>query len=766
MKAIVTLLFSISFITLFAQNNHQQCGILSHLHAAQNGRLPGSETGQNIDVVYHRIYWRMNPDTTVGTNPIIRGSVTTYFRTKVANVSSINFDLIRSSFNNANLIVRHHGNVVTHSFPTTGNVDRLNITIPNIPTLGTLDSVTINYGGEAIAVNGEAYGLVKTGTGTAAYYWTLAESYEDRNFMPCKHDMTDKVDSMLITISTPPVHLGVTNGRMISDVTIGSNNREITYKLTYPIPTYLIAFSVGRFNRQVRTPVNISGTSVPITYYRRTALTAANLAAADVCRDQMTVYSQFFGDYPFKNDGYGLMEFGFGGGMEHQTISSMSTGGFTSWSLNAHEIAHQWFGDKVTFATWSDLWIAEGFAKYLESFYAEKASSPPTSHITLRSTLKSDARAASATPITVTNIANSNTIWTAANNEAVYKRGAMLVSMLRALCGDTKFYQACNNILNDPSLAYNAASTNDIKLHFEAVTGRDLDEFFNDWIYNTGNADYNVNWGNFGNRINIQLDQITTGSVSHFSMPVVLRINGLSRDTLVTIYDDNNIASLGGARTITNTVSFNLGFTPTSITFDPFHQTMANLGTITFLQTLNTSEINFTAEDKNPYNQINLRTNKNNTVQQVVLEKSSNGVQFTALSNLTKSSESNDKFFFDFMDYNPFTPTTYYRIKFVNMDGSVEFSNIVRVNKGQFEKIKVLGNPVTNNTLRISVGTNVSNYTKMAIIDMNGKIVQTEQLNSNNIINTNIAKLPAAKYIIYLFDDKNNLIASATFLKQ
>ena len=620
----ITLAFLLFFINInaIAQNeiapsNCRFNGITNFVERPGEAQSSGtSGTGANIDVLYHKIYWRINPDSA----KYIKGSVQTNFKTIQTNVSSISFDL-RSGIVVDSVIFRN-SQLPTGNITYTSNIVNINlgVTLAN----NFIDSLVIFYQGVPPAVSGAAQGYQKSTNATAGnFITTLSESYEDRDWWPCKHDMQDKIDSMDITVNVPwasptaaDTFWVACNGKMVDSSIVGSN-RNFTFKSRYPIASYLVFVSVAQYNRYYRS-VNIGSADVPVVYNlfkgKPVATYTSILTAMDKLNLVLQAYSAKIGSYPFKNEKHGFYDGLLGaGGMEHQTFSGIATGGsLTSISLLAHELMHQWFGDNVSFATWNDLWLAEGFANYGEPLAAELVPSLNQNAFAIRNSIKNSALSSTVSAwIPNSNTGTSNAIWNSAYGGAVYTRGAMIVSMLRAIAGDTKFFQALTNY--QTNLAGKSATTDSLKNYFNTILGRDISVFFNDYVGGSGlgttpvggkgNPINTINWNApAANKLAIEValqTQSASSNVAYYRGPVVLHIKGNTalQDTTINFFDwgGGNLSYAGNglaAPVAGNLLLFDLSFTPVTVLYDDSARTLST-GTTVFVPTLGAGSFSF-----------------------------------------------------------------------------------------------------------------------------------------------------------------------------
>lgn len=727
-------------------------------------------SGSKLDIKYYRLELRINPDTIIG--KYIQGKVTTYFTTAENFFGKVVFDFANPLICDS---VYYHGTrVVAGDITRPANI--LEITIPVIPAIGTLDSVLVYYKGVPPAVPdfGGGTGYVKTthNGGANNYVYTLSEPYSSSTWWPCKSFVVnDKADSLDMIITTPVGFKAAGNGTLISETTIGSN--VVTYwKHRYPIAAYQVCTAVANYEVYPPIPaqVNINGTNMPFyNYLFPETNTAAAHTALDNTKLMLTTFSSKFGDYPFKKEKYGHYTFGFGGGMEHNTFSGMHPGTYdqaTDWDIIAHELGHQWFGANVTCGSWKDIWLNESFATFSESICAEFAPSVTAGQtgVSRRAYHKNQA-------ININNqsqsiyVSDSSSITTIFSPAVyVYERGAMVLYMLRTLLGDTKFFQAIISYQTDPLLKYGSAITADVKRHMENVSGLNLAAFFNQWIYNTGFAEYNAaKWNNAGTQVFLQLPQTTKlSSLPHFDMPVAVRIQGVIGDTTIVVYDNNGTIYYNNDGVLTssgsNIVQYNLSFVPTTVTFDAFSQVLAN-GSFTKypgLVVLATGILDFTGKKELEHARLYWSINNvyNNALFEV--ERSTDAKNFEKIGTLS-AGDSVNRQQFSFTDPAILHGTLYYRIKVIQKDGSVIYTKLVALSNITEQGLYTISpNPAHDFILINSTGLNEKIDIKM--YDAAGRLMKKsvrQPINANSTLKMMVSELSTGTYFVEILSSVN-----------
>ncbi|MEO8933973.1 MAG: M1 family metallopeptidase, partial [Xanthomarina sp.] len=312
----------------------------------------------NYDVTYHRMELNIDPS-----QAFLSGDVTTYFKAK-ENLSEVTFELTNNMLVSQ---VIQRGNPL--SFVQNSD-DELIITLSQIQNSGVLDSLTISYSGNPVSSGFGSY--EQSNHNGHPIIWTLSEPYGAKGWWPCKQDLIDKIDTIDIYITTPvnnpsnQEYIAVANGLEQSQ-TINGAYKTTHFKHQYPIPAYLVGVAVTNYAVYSHTVAN-NGNPFEIVNYVYPENLASAQASTAVTVDIMNLFSDLFIEYPYANEKYGHAQFGWGGGMEHTTVSFMGSFGR---NLIAHELAHQWFGNKVTVGSWKDIWLSEGFATYLSGLVVE-----------------------------------------------------------------------------------------------------------------------------------------------------------------------------------------------------------------------------------------------------------------------------------------------------------------------------------------------------------------------------------------------------------
>ena len=517
--------------------------------AAKTQNLAVNPNTQNYDITYHELKFTVNP-----ANNYISGIVKTTF-TALTSMSTVTFDMSDSMTVSS---VTKNGTALTFSQSAT---KELIINFPTAITTGTSATVIITYAGPP---DPSGFGsFVTTTHNNVPVLWTLSEPFGARDWWPCKQDMNDKVGSIDVYITAPSQYTSVSNGLEVSQTTTGVN-KTTHFHHGYPIPAYLIAIAVT--NYQVHTQQAGLGTVAspffPIVNYMYPETATTNINSVAITPTIMNFFEATFTPYPFRNEKYGHAQFSWGGGMEHTTVSFMTANNFGAYSrsLIAHELGHQWFGDKVTCGSWRDIWLNEGFATYLASLVIENLDGN-TAFVSDKNSMINNitSQPGGAVYLTEAEAENVNRIF---SSRLSYNKGAMVLEMLRWKMGDTMFFQALRNYLNDSNLAYAYALTPNLQAHLEAVYGSSLTEFFDDWIYNQGYPTYSINTTPINsNQVQITVNQTQShSSVTYFEMPIEIRLTGSGGQEF-----DARLENISNGQQFIVTVPF----TVTAVEFDP-----------------------------------------------------------------------------------------------------------------------------------------------------------------------------------------------------
>jgi aminopeptidase N len=421
--------------------------------------------------------------------------------------------------NGVNIPVSHQDNLIT-------------IPMAIIPTYGESFRVTIYYHGDPEEGLYRSFGWSNHGSFSVPIIWTLSEPYGSPVWWPCKDDPNDKADSVYIKVTVPSDLIVASNG-ILTGVQRTREGFTYHWKTRYPISTYLVSLAISNYEQFSDWYAYSETDSMEMTYYVYPEHLDRAKEDFSITVEMMEFYASVFGEYPFIKEKYGMAVFPWGGGMEHQTITSYGAG--LIWGnhyydfINAHELAHQWFGDCITMRHWSHIWLNEGFASYAEALWYEYIGGTDVYHTYVNQWDQPPLNS----PLFVTDSLNDNALF----SRTVYDKGGWVLHMLRGVLGDSLFFESLRAYASDPDLAYKTAVTEDFQKVCEEVSGIKLDQFFQQWVYGNGRPDYKARWSVSGiNQWEITLE-ITQMNSSLFKMPLQVFLSGPSFEKSYTIWD-------------------------------------------------------------------------------------------------------------------------------------------------------------------------------------------------------------------------------------
>jgi aminopeptidase N len=408
------------------------------------------------------------------------------------------------------------------------NDREIEVTLPTPQNIGDEFDLTVAYEGFPQSLNWGS--IVFTTHAGQDLVYTLSQPWYAYTWWPVKEDNTDKATGVM-AITVPDTMSVASNGLLTSEEPVGGGKVQFVWETNYKTPPYLFAFAATNYDRW-GTTWNHGDIAMPLDFYVFPEdNTGGNQAKMLAIGDMLTSFSGIYGTYPFSNEKYGVYQFGFGGGMEHQTMSGQ--GGFALW-LSAHELGHQWWGDMLTCDTWHDIWLNEGLATYSEALWEE--FKPGGSEQAMLQTMYNDWVNNWWDSVYVYDISDPGRIF---QWETTYKKASWTFHMLRHVLGSDVFFDVLAEYRTRHE--YATATTAEFQSAAEDVSGRDLDWYFDTWVYDNGMPDYRwayqhheVGGAHF---VELYVQQVQASGQPIFTMPIDMHVSG-SPDAVVPVWND------------------------------------------------------------------------------------------------------------------------------------------------------------------------------------------------------------------------------------
>jgi len=356
--------------------------------------------------------------------------------------------------------------------------------------------------------------------------WSQGQDEDSRHWFPCYDYPNEKATSEVI-VTVPSKYFALSNGKLVS-VAEDKKQKTKTYHWKQEIPhvTYLITLTVGEF-----IELKDSYDGIPLLYYVPPGREEDARRSFKNTPDMIKFFSEKTGiKYPYeKYAQIAVADFIFGG-MENTSATTLTDRtlhderahlDFSSDPLVAHELAHQWFGDLLTCKDWSHAWLNEGFATYFEALYKEhqlgidefRQSMLEKAEVYFKEDKERYRR-----PIVTRVYYEPIELF----DRHLYQKGAWVLHMLRFVLGEELFWKSIRHYAN--KFKGQTVQTSDFINAITEATGKNLEWFFDEWIYKAGHPEFKVeyHWDEEAKQAQISVSQKQTNNelTPIFEMPV------------------------------------------------------------------------------------------------------------------------------------------------------------------------------------------------------------------------------------------------------
>ncbi len=415
--------------------------------------------------------------------------------------------------------------------------------------------------------------------------YTMSEPEDAHFWFPC-NDVPDDKALAEIAIRVPEGFITASNGIVVDTISHPDGSRTFVWQHQYPIPPYLMVANASKFFFWSEWYYRVSNPddSLEIQYYvwrpDYEGTAAGDYNAPFAFRNMlkmMRAFEERLGDYPFEKYGMVAVQPYFYGGMEHQTMTTINRVWLRGQDPGiAHELAHQWFGDKVTCKTWADLWLNEGGATYGEALWEEAQSG--WEGYRRRLMRHRSAYLQGNNTIPVYNPPPQQLF----NYATTYAKAGWIYHMLRQLVGDSAFYRAIRWYLTKH--AYGNAATEDFRQAFEDVIADppvDFTTFFDQWVYQAGHPQYavTVSLSEDRTRAEVTIRQVQVGLrvPEVFVMPLEIQFQSAAGDKIIKkVLNDQKV----------QVFTFTLPFAVNDVELDPQDKVLSEKQVVTSVREL------------------------------------------------------------------------------------------------------------------------------------------------------------------------------------
>jgi aminopeptidase N len=363
--------------------------------------------------------------------------------------------------------------------------------------------------------------------------WSQCQDEDARHWFPC-HDKPHVKMTTSVTVQTPAGFTALSNGNLTKkDTPRGKKPWTYRFEMADPLPSYLVTLVVGRFEIVDDRPAIREGrASVPVQYYVPEGRAADGRRAFGETPRMIELFGRLTG-VPFPYSRYSQIvvnDFVFGG-MENTTATTMyehvllderAAVDVSSNDLVAHELAHHWFGDYVTCRDWSHAWLNEGFATYFEHVEREdrlgrdEYENGVTGDV---STYLAEAGGRYQRSIVCRDYEEPIDLF----DRHLYEKGGLVLHMLRKELGDDLFWKGIRLYLERHGGSI--VETNDLCRALEEVSGRSLEQLFDQWVFRPGHPVLKVQVGWEEGHVNVRVRQSQkTGDVPLFAFPLEIEV--------------------------------------------------------------------------------------------------------------------------------------------------------------------------------------------------------------------------------------------------